>query len=261
MQRLSLKLQMRSTLCAMAAALSLLTSAAPSFAQNADGIEVLDAGAVEAPLSESATQLAKLIIPLPLLRKSQQTFNSRVFSLEMRRNPEAAAILQREPGLMAAVRKANDAAILGQIEADYPILVDNLAIHYDRALSEEQRVTLLKFLQTSAGTNLVIASMAPADPAIILKVMMDNDGVLELSEIKSYLEGFRKESFARLSENDRKVVSDFLQTEVGRIFQEGFDEEDRISINWINSVNSKLPPLVMNAVMIAVENHMNKGRQ
>jgi hypothetical protein len=261
MQRLSLKLQMRSTLCAMAAALSLLTSAAPSFAQNADGIEVLDAGAVEAPLSESAREMARQIVPFPLLVASQNTTNARVFEIGHKRDPEAFAILQREPGLLPAIRKANDSAVMALIRSDYPTLIENLAIHYDRAFTEEQRLELIRFFATSAGNRYIRVNMAPADRQVIERLMADADGYLEKDEFDAILGDFRERAIKQLSADDQAFVKEFLSTNLGLAYQKGFDEEDRITLNWVNEGNAKLPPMVTDAVTAAVERYINKGSQ
>ena len=252
----------RSNSVALAWAMIVFLCGVPSAAssQNAEGIEVLGAGAVEEPLAESATLMARLGVPMEPLLANQKIVNDRVFAIEMRNNPEEAAILGREPGLLANIKKAKDRAILQQMQSDYPALIDNLAILYDRVFTNAQRAELIRFYETSSGKAWILSSIAPADSTVLQAMMNDADGTLEKAEMDQILGDFRERALKRLSPEDQSNVTQFLTSDIGIAAQTHFGEEDRITLNWINSVNAKLGPLVTETIILAVNSHLNSRR-
>jgi hypothetical protein len=243
----------------------LLVLSVPVFAQdaeqNASGIQVLDAGAVEAPLSASAVKMAELGVPIGPLLVSQKTINDRIFAISMERNPESAAVLRSEPGLSTSVRRAVDVTVLQVVKANYPNLVQDLAIHYDRAFTVDEQLELIRFFESKSGQALIMASLVPSDAIILKRLLDDDDGIITKDEAEVIYGDFRERALQKLSAEDKGNANIFFRTELGRKYSNSFDEEDRISLNWVNINNASLPPLAIEAVENAVINYINRGRK
>ncbi len=229
-----------------------------SFAQNAEGIEVLDAGAVEEPISEVAQKLAALQYPLADVLQSARTKTTNAFRIAIQADPDYQQKRKYAPGLDSAIERAMLGTVNRVTQQRHPELIDNMAIMLDRNFSAEELNALTEFHKSPLGQRFTKAMIAAPDMATLRKMLRATQGdeAKEAAALHSKMQ-FDK-AMGSLAPDDKIAMGRWFSSALGIKVTNLMSEETRIAANWTVSIDDQMLREGMDDIMIAVANYANK---
>jgi hypothetical protein len=236
----------------------LLIAAAPLYAQNADGIEVLDAGAVEAPLSEKAKQLAAMKYPLPFVMQSVRTNAANGFRIALSQDPDYQQKRKLVPGLDTVIEKAMLNVVNRVVKQRYSEYIDNIAIMLDRNYTADELGSMIDFYATPLGQRYVQAVNSAPDIAMLRKMLTAAQGENPDEKLSLLSKSQFDKALGRLSADDQLALNRWFSSALGIKMASLMTEETRISSNWDIAIDDQMLREGMDEMMAAAANYASK---